>query len=284
MNGEPRVEVLADPEAVSASAAEQIATILRQATDDHGRADWATTGGSMPAGIYRHLATPPLRDRVTWSAVHLWWGDDRYVPRDHPLSNVLPADQILLAATASAGLSGTGETGGDVITGRDPTADIPIDNIHAMPMGAAIGETRGPAWVAARYEAELRSAGLDVESGWPVFDLVLLGVGPDGHVLSVFPGSDTFDRPEWVLPVPAPTQVEPKVTRVTLNPHVLDVARSVLVVAQGAGKAAILGEVFGPTRDPRRWPAQLARRPGATWLLDEAAAARLPQAVSGRRI
>ncbi|MDQ6793917.1 MAG: 6-phosphogluconolactonase [Chloroflexota bacterium] len=283
MNGEARVEVLADAESVSASAAEQIATILRRATDDHGRADWTTTGGSTPAGIYRHLATPPLRDRVTWPAVHLWWGDDRYVPRDHPLSNVLPADQILLEATARAGLSGTGATGGDVITGREPAADIPIDNIHAMPMGAAIGENRGPAWVAARYEAELRSAGLDVESGWPVFDLVLLGVGPDGHVLSVFPGSDAFDRPEWVLPVPAPTHIEPKVTRVTLNPHVLDVARSVLVVAHGAGKAAILGEVFGPTRDARRWPAQLARRPGATWLLDEAAAARLPQAVSGRR-
>ena len=283
MSGEPGVEVLADPEAVSAAAAEQIATTLRRATDDHGRADWATTGGSTPAGIYRRLATPPLRDRVTWSAVHLWWGDDRYVPRDHPLSNVLPADQILLAATARAGLSGTGETGGDVITGRDPAADIPIDNIHAMPMGAAIGESRGPAWVAARYEAELRSGGLDVESGWPVFDLVLLGIGPDGHVLSVFPGSEAFDRPEWVLPVPAPTHVEPKVTRVTLNPNVLDVARSVLVVALGASKAAILGEVFGPTRDPRRWPAQLARRSGATWLLDEAAAARLPQGVSGRR-
>jgi 6-phosphogluconolactonase len=284
MSGDPRVEILADSAAVSAAAAEQIASMLRRATNDHGRADWATTGGSTPAGIYRHLATPPLRDSVSWSAVHLWWGDDRYVPRDHPLSNVLPADQILLAATARAGLSGTGETGGDVITGRDPAADIPFDNIHAMPMAAAIGESRGPAWVAARYEADLRSAGLDIESGWPVFDLVLLGVGPDGHVLSVFPRADAFDRPEWVLPVPAPTHVEPSVTRVTLNPHVLEVARSVLLVAHGASKAAILGEVFGPTRDPRRWPAQLARRSGATWLLDEAAAARLPQGASRQRI
>jgi 6-phosphogluconolactonase/glucosamine-6-phosphate isomerase/deaminase len=283
MSGEPRVEVLADPEAVSLAAAEQIATILRRAADGHGRADWAATGGSTPAGIYRHLATAALRDRVDWSAVHLWWGDDRYVPRDHPLSNVLPADQILLEATARAGLSGTGESGVDVVTGRDPAVDIPVDNIHAMPMAAAIGENRGPAWAAARYEAELRSGGLDIESGWPVFDLVLLGIGPDGHVLSVFPGSDAFDRTEWVLPVPAPTHVEPMVTRVTLNPHVLDVARSVLVVAHGASKAAILGEIFGSTVDARRWPAQLARRSGATWLLDEAAAARLPQGVSGRR-
>jgi 6-phosphogluconolactonase/glucosamine-6-phosphate isomerase/deaminase len=283
MSGEPRVEVVADPEAVSVAGAERIATILRRATDDHDRADWATTGGSTPAGIYRKLAAPPLRDLVTWADVHLWWGDDRYVPRDHPLSNVLPADQILLEATARAGLSGTGATGADVITGREPAADIPVDNLHAMPMAAAIGENRRPAWAAARYEAELRSAGLDVESGWPVFDLVLLGVGPDGHVLSVFPGSDTFDRSEWVLPVPAPTHIEPRVTRVTLNPHVLDVARSVLVVAHGASKAAILGEIFGPTRDPHRWPAQLARRSGATWLLDEAAAARLPQGVAGPR-
>jgi 6-phosphogluconolactonase/glucosamine-6-phosphate isomerase/deaminase len=179
------------------------------------------------------------------------------VPRDHPLSNILPVDQVLLA-------------------GPTPGAPIPAANIHPFPTSEAIGEARRPAWAAARYEAELRSAGLETEDDWPVFDLVLLGVGPDGHVLSVFPGSSAFDESAWVLPIPAPTHVEPHVTRLTLNPRVLDVARHVLVVVHGAAKAEIVGTIFGDERDPRRWPAQLVRRAGVTWLLDEAAAARIP--------
>lgn len=276
MTGEPRVVVLADPDAVSEEAARLIASILRAAVLERGRADWSTTGGSAPIGIYRHLAEPPLNDEVPWDGVHLWWGDDRYVPRDHPLSNVMPVDQILLRAGARAGQSGWGETAADVFTGREPAAPIPVENIHPFPLAEAIGETRGPEWAAARYEVELRGAGLDIHEGWPVFDLVLLGMGPDGHLMSVFPGSEAFESAAWALAIAAPTHVEPSVPRVTLNPRVLDVAREILIVVTGAGKAAILGDVFGRTVDPRRWPAQLVRRQGATWLLDEAAASGLP--------
>lgn len=274
--GEPAIAVLPDADAVSAAAADQIADLLRDAVGSRGRADWATTGGSAPIGIYRRLGAPHIRDAVPWAGVHLWWGDDRFVPRDHPLSNILPADQVLLAAAVHSGTDWLEDEPDDALRGIHPGVPIPIGNIHPFPTSEAIGEARSPAWAAARYDAELRAAGLETRDGWPVFDLVLLGIGPDGHVLSVFPGSTTLDETAWALPVPAPTHVEPHVTRLTLNPAVLDVARQVLVVVHGAAKAEILATIFGDERDARRWPAQLLRRPGVAWLIDEAAAARLP--------
>ena len=283
MSGDAEIVIRPNAEAAAVAAAQRIADVLAEAASSRGAAHWATTGGSTPAAIYRALTDPPLVRIVPWEEIHLWWGDDRYVPRDHPLSNVVRADEILIHTAALAGQSGWGESGADVAAGREPAARIPVSNIHPMPMSEAIGEARGAAWAAARYEVELRAAGLPEEARWPVFDLVLLGMGLDGHVLSVFPGSETFDRPEWALPVPAPTHVEPHVPRVTLNPHVLDVARAIVVVVNGAAKAETLATVFGAGRDPRRWPAQLARRSGATWFVDEAAAARLPQREAPRR-
>jgi 6-phosphogluconolactonase len=271
-SGEPEVVILPDPEACAQMAAERIAATLADAVGARGVAHWATTGGSTPTGIYRHLANPPLRDAVPWDAVELWWGDDRFVPRDHPFSNVKVADDVLLEIGAHSGQSGTGDYGIDVLAGRRPGAPIPVTNVHPVPTTEAIAEAQDADWCAARYAEMLKAGGPPIEDGWPVFDIVLLGVGPDGHILSVFPGSATFDRTEIVLGVPAPTHVEPHVARVTLNPAIVGVARSVLVVSHGAGKAEILGQILRGPRDPRRLPAQLARRPGATWLLDAAAA------------
>ena len=276
---EPRIEILANPDAVAAAAAERIAAALSSAVELRGRADWATTGGSTPIGIYRELARAPVRDEVPWRDVHVWWGDDRFVPRDHPSSNVLPLDQVLLRATAFAGLSGEGESGIDIEVGTEPGALVPGSNVHAMPMTAAIARGVGPAWVAAAYEEELRGARLPEAAGVPAFDVILSGIGADGHILSVFPGSQLFDetgRP-WVAGIPAPEHIDPRVARVSLNPAFLVAARLVLVVAFGAGKAAVLADVLGATRDPSRWPSQHARRPNAIWLLDEAAAAKLPR-------
>ncbi len=277
MSGEPRIQVLPDPEATSRASAEAIARALREAVEGRGRADWATTGGSAPIGIYQALATDPLRSQVPWTRVHVWWGDDRFVPRDHPLSNVLPFDQVLLSAAARAGLSGTGADAAEVELGIEPGVHIPVDNIHATPMTKAIAHAEGVDWVAQEYERELRTNGPPVaESGFPLFDVVLLGIGPDGHLLSVFPGSPLLDSEAWVAAVPAPTHVEPHVARISLNPRILDAARLPIVVVHGEGKAEILASVLGPERDVSTWPAQLARREGAAWFLDRAAAARLP--------
>ena len=278
MSGEPEVRVLDDPEATSRAAAEALADALREAVERRGRADWATTGGSTPVGIYRALAVPPLREAVPWFAVHAWWGDDRFVPRDHPLSNVLPLDQVLVSAAARAGLSGTGADAVEVELGIEPGVSMRVENIHAPAMTAAIADGAGVERVATEYEAELRAAGLPIaDSGFPVFDVMLVGIGEDGHVLSVFPGSPLFEAKAWASPVPAPTHIEPHVARMSLHPRVLEAARSVIVVAHGAGKAEMLASVLGPEHDERRWPAQLARRAGATWFLDRAAAASLPR-------
>src|SRR6185503_14946619 len=114
------------------------------------------------------------------------------------------------------------------------------------------------------------------DDGFPIFDIVLLGVGSDGHILSVFPGSPLLDSDAVVSAVPAPTHIEPHVPRISLNPRIVGVARLPIVVSHGAGKAESLASVLGPERDVRRWPAQLARREGAVWFLDRAAAAGLP--------
>jgi len=282
MTGEPRIEVLADPEATARAAAAAIADALVDAVAQRGRALWATTGGSTPVGIYKELAVDPLRDLVPWRNVEVWWGDDRFVPRDHPLSNVLPLDQVLVSASARAGLSGTGEYAVDVETHVEPGVALPVANIHAPRMNDAIGLSAGPEWAANEYADRLRDAGLPVsDAGFPIFDLVLLGVGADGHLMSVFPNSSLLDSDAWVSAVPAPTHIEPHVARISLNPRILDAARLPMVVAHGAGKAEIMATLLGDERDVHRWPAQLARRDGAVWFLDRAAAANLPSSAQG---
>jgi 6-phosphogluconolactonase len=270
-----RIEVLANPDACSDAAAELIARTLVEAAAARGAAHWATTGGSTPAAIYRRLAASPLRDEIPWEQVQLWWGDDRFVPADHPLSNVHVATSDLLEIGALSGESGTGGLGADV-GGRRPGAPLHASNVHQVPVAGAIARSEGPGWAAERYAEELAAAGPALVDGVPAFDLVLVGVGPDGHILSVFPGSVAFDRLEPALPIPAPTHIEPHVARVTLNPATVRVAHRVLAVVLGGSKAEIIGRLFGDASDPLELPAQLAIRDDATWILDEAAAAQLP--------
>jgi 6-phosphogluconolactonase len=270
---EPTIVTLADGDACSLAAAERIIEILDVAIDDHGEAHWVTTGGSAPAGIYQHLAQTSLRDELDWRKVHLWWTDDRFVPPDHPLSNVKIANDILLNIAHRSGESGTGGLPGDVAIGRTGGVPIPLDQVHPFETNVAIGEGHDQDWCAARYAEDIQANGPDTnDDGWPSFDLILLGVGPDGHILSVFPGSATFDRREWALGVPAPTHVEPHVARVTLNPWIVPAAKELLVVSHGPGKAESLRDILRGERDERALPAQLARRPGATWIIDREAA------------
>ena len=257
---EPEVIVFPMPMDVSHAASIRIADALIDAVAERGVAHWVTTGGSTPGQIYRHLADSPVRDTVPWERVHLWWSDDRWVPPDDVLSNALACWDILL---------------------RD--VPVPLDQVHVIPIADAMKAGDGPEVVAERYEATIRAARIDLdEAGFPRMDVILVGVGSDGHLFSVFPGSPTWDDPRWVQPVEAPTHIAPRVARVTLHPVFVAAARLPLVVVHGAAKASVIGELFGSVADVRRWPAQLARRTGAVWLLDTAAAMGLPESVPVR--
>jgi 6-phosphogluconolactonase len=237
-------------------AAEGLAVAIERAVTARGRADIATTGGSTPAGIYAALAAPPLRGRLSWERLHVWFGDDRFVPRDHPESNVAQLDRALVA-------------------GHAPAGPLPAANVHPFPAETTIAGGGGPAACARRYAAQVRASVPADAGGRPVFDAVLVGVGPDGHLLSVFPGSPVPGGRDLASAVPAPSHVGPHLPRVTLHPAILDATPALIAVVHGAAKAAIVARLLDGPRDLASLPAQRARRAGATWILDEAAASEL---------
>jgi 6-phosphogluconolactonase len=245
--------VVGDADALAREAATRTVSALSAALAERGTAHVGLTGGSSAVPFFRELRSDEHRNALDWSKVHLWWVDERFVPTDHPDSNAGAAYRLLL--------------------GDEPGLQIDPANVHPVEVEETLSDDDPVELAAQLYARELNRFVPLGHGGVPLFDVLMTGVGPDGHILSLFPGSPGLapDAP-IALAVPAPEHVEPHVARVTLTARVLPVAGVVLVMSSGEGKASILAQVLGDDRDLARWPAQAALLPNAVWLLDRAAA------------
>lgn len=233
-----QIVVVADAAALAQTAAHRLIDRVSR----HDRAAVCLTGGSSPLALYRLLAEDPWRSNLPWRRVHWFMGDDRFVPENDPLSNMGAAKRALLD--------------------RSP---VPRENIHPIPTQAG-----DPADGARRYEDELKAFyGADrLDAGRPLFDLVLMGLGPDGHTASLFPHAPALaEKQRWVVGV-AKAGMEPFVPRVTLTFPALASTREMLFLVDSADKRSILGRVL----DGEDLPAHRAYAQGdLVWLMIAAA-------------
>ncbi len=240
------VEVAPDAEALARRAAELFAALASEAAARSGRFTVALAGGSTPRRLYELLAEEG--GTLPWRRVHIFWGDERLVPPDDPESNYRMARESLL----------------DRIT-------IPEENVHRVPVGRSADAGRA----SEEYEGTLR-AFFEAEPGRvPRLDLVLLGMGADGHTASLFPRSAALhERSRLIAAVPAHP---PRTARVTMTVPFLRSASHVVFLVSGRGKAEVLRKVLEGDRDPERLPAQLIEPDDGdlVWLVDEEAAALL---------
>jgi 6-phosphogluconolactonase len=239
MASRPRIDVSADPDALAHRVAQWITDLACAALD---RFAIALSGGSTPKRLYQLLATTPLRQAMPWERVHLFFGDDRFVPWDDADSNYGMAREAMIAHVP-----------------------IPPDNVHG------IAHTGTPAEAARKYERVLKSYyGADaLDPIRPLFDVVLLGMGPDGHTASLFPGRPALDeRHRWAVEVPVPG-LNPMVPRVTLTYPALHSSRSTAFVAAGADKSAMMRRVLAGDQDLPS--ARISPVGELVWFVDRAA-------------
>ena len=238
-----------DTASLAARAAQHFVEMVEQAVAARGRARIAISGGSTPKATFRLLgdASQPWRQRMPWDRLELFWVDERCVPPDHPGSNYRMTREALLN-------------------------HVPIEpsQIHRME-----GEL-DPEEAAARYESELRNVFRLEGAETPSFDLLALGMGPDGHTASLFPHSAAIH--ELGRLCVANYVANKDAWRITLTWPVINHARNVFFLIAGANKAPVLKEVLTGPRDVERLPSQLIRPAGGilTLILDQAAAALLP--------
>jgi 6-phosphogluconolactonase len=253
---DPTIAVFDVADELSEAAATQWAEVAIEAVHERGQFVVALSGGSTPLALYARLVESPYAEILPWASTHVFWGDERCVPPEHPQSNAGQAQRVLL-----------------------DHVPIPAENIHRVRGELTAVEA------AADYVRQLRAmtdsdpvrrvpAPDKGDRAWPRFDLVLLGLGVDGHTASIFPGPIAPEDPSApAIPVTASYQGRPA-QRVTLTAQVFNAARVVLFLVTGEDKAAALSAVLTGPEDLERWPAQRIRPAAglAHWMADAAAA------------
>lgn len=244
--GQTEIVVCPDAGALAAEAADRIVLAAREAISQRGRFTLVLSGGSTPERTYTLLAQSPRRNQINWSLTWLFFGDERFVPHDDPRSNYRMAQQSLLIPAAV-----------------DPAHVFAVSTDFKMPVQCAV-----------QYESLLREFfNLNADNNLPRFDLVLLGLGDDGHTASLFPGKPPLDERHLWITWSVPGTLPPPVDRITFTFPLINSAREAMFLVSGAPKAAVLQAILeGPT-DVRRHPASGVRPAGKlTWLVDEPAA------------
>ena len=246
----PEIQRVSDATALYQAAAEVFVRAATEAVRTADRFTVALAGGSTPRGLYGLLADPTHRDRIAWNSVHVFWGDERHVPPDHADSNFRMANEALLTR-------------------------VPVDPSQVWRIK---GEYPDPSQAAAEYERKLRDV-FGLRAGQlPRFDLVLLGMGDDGHTASLFPGTAALgERQRLVVANRVPKF---NTDRITLTAPVINNAASVMFLVQGADKAPALKAVLESPFEPERLPAQLIRPDTGRllWIVDQSAAGLLTPA------
>lgn len=236
----PEIQTLTTPADVADAAVLDAIATLSIAIQERGRATWVLAGGSSPMAAYKQLTTK-YSDMVDWSKVTVLIGDERSVPLDDPDSNWGQIGTVLLGAGPTASM----------IQLR-PEAELPAEE------------------AARRYETALQNLPTDA-AGTPLFDLVWLGVGEDGHTLSLFPGHPDFTPTEQLV-IPVYNSPKPPATRITLTLRALEATSRAIIFAVGAGKKAALAQAMMEGKLPIARVASHIEQYGGyvTWLFDEA--------------
>jgi 6-phosphogluconolactonase len=239
------IRIYPDLEALSHAAAKLFAAEARRAVQARGRFTVALAGGGTPRRTYELLAREPFREVVPWQNTHVFWGDERCVPGDDPRNNAMMARQTLL-----------------------DHVPVPSEQVHPMICGPS------PQAAATEYEALLRSF---FANGRPQFDLILLGLGENGHTASLFPGTSVLEEQQrWVAEVYV---AEERLHRLTLTAATINQAAMVVFLVSGHGKAPILRKVLKEAQGSHSIPARLIKPVdgGLLWLVDRDAASLLRQ-------
>ena len=227
-------------------AAQHFVDLVIEAVRKKGRFTVALSGGSTPKSLYSLLASQrePFRTKLPWERIEFFWGDERHVAPDHPDSNYRMAWEAMLSH-----------------------APVPTPNIHRIKT-----EYPDAAKVAEDYETELRTSFKLTTERLPRFDLILLGMGADGHIASLFPGSPVIRETRKLVAAVWIDQVQS--SRITLTPPVLTNATTVIFLVSGSAKTGALHEALEGNEDFERLPAQVIKtsKGSVLWFVDQAAA------------